>query len=181
MIINIIILIIMIMIIIVVILVIMINIIIIIIIIMIMIMIIMIIMMMMMMITINNTKSRRPGPEPTPHVSISTAHSDSLRGSSVEIGTIQRRLARPLRKDYTHKSRSASNIYRTLLFRIHHCKPTFAVSLPLVPFHHLENRFEATWRVSLSGLVESQTSLAACVPLSERNTTNDTNNDNNTW
>ena len=32
-------------------------------------------------------------------------HSDSLRGSSVKIGTIQRRLAWPLRKDDTHKSR----------------------------------------------------------------------------
>ena len=31
--------------------------------------------------------------------------SDSLRGSSVKIGTIQRRLAWPLRKDDTHKSR----------------------------------------------------------------------------
>ena len=35
--------------------------------------------------------------------------SDSLRGSSVKIGTIQRRLAWPLRKDDTHKSRSVSN------------------------------------------------------------------------
>ena len=34
---------------------------------------------------------------------------DSLRGSSVKIGTIQRRLAWPLRKDDTHKSRSVSN------------------------------------------------------------------------
>jgi hypothetical protein len=33
-------------------------------------------------------------------------HLDSLRGSSVKIGTIQRRLAWPLRKDDTHKSRS---------------------------------------------------------------------------
>ena len=31
--------------------------------------------------------------------------SDSLRGSSDKIGTIQRRLAWPLRKDDTHKSR----------------------------------------------------------------------------
>ena len=31
---------------------------------------------------------------------------DSLRGSSEKIGTIQRRLARSLRKDDTHKSRS---------------------------------------------------------------------------
>ena len=32
---------------------------------------------------------------------------DSLRGSSVKIGTMQRRLAWPLRKDDTHKSRRA--------------------------------------------------------------------------
>ena len=36
-------------------------------------------------------------------------HLDSLRGSSVKIGTIQRRLAWPLRKDDTHKSRSVNN------------------------------------------------------------------------
>ena len=36
---------------------------------------------------------------------------DSLRGSSVKIGTIQRRLAWPLRKDDTHKSRSVNNLY----------------------------------------------------------------------
>ena len=34
---------------------------------------------------------------------------DSLRGSSVNIWTIQRRLAWPLRKDDTHKSRSVNN------------------------------------------------------------------------
>ena len=34
---------------------------------------------------------------------------DSLRGSSVEIGTMRRRLAWPLRKDDTHESRSVSN------------------------------------------------------------------------
>ena len=34
---------------------------------------------------------------------------DSLRGSSVKIGTIQKRLAWPLRKDDTHKSRSVSH------------------------------------------------------------------------
>ena len=34
---------------------------------------------------------------------------DSLRGSSVNIGTIQRRLAWPLRKDDTHKSRSVND------------------------------------------------------------------------
>ena len=40
-----------------------------------------------------------------------TALSDSLRGSSVKIGTIQRRLAWPLRKDDTHKSRSVNNFF----------------------------------------------------------------------
>ena len=35
---------------------------------------------------------------------------DSLRGSSVKIGTIQRRLAWPLRKDDTHKSRSVNKL-----------------------------------------------------------------------
>ena len=34
--------------------------------------------------------------------------SDSLRGSSVKLGTMQRRLAWPLRKVDTHKSRSVS-------------------------------------------------------------------------
>ena len=38
---------------------------------------------------------------------------DSLRGSSVKIGTIQGRLAWPLRKDDTHKSRSANNLFCT--------------------------------------------------------------------
>ena len=36
---------------------------------------------------------------------------DSLRGSSVKIGTIQRRLAWPLRKDDTHKSRSVNSFF----------------------------------------------------------------------
>jgi hypothetical protein len=39
---------------------------------------------------------------------------DSLRGSSVKIGTIQRRLAWPLRKDDTHKSRSVNNFFEIL-------------------------------------------------------------------
>ena len=34
---------------------------------------------------------------------------DTFRGSSVKIGTIQRRLAWPLRKDDTHKSRSVTS------------------------------------------------------------------------
>ena len=43
---------------------------------------------------------------------------DSLRGSSVRLGTIQTRLAWPLRKDDTHKSRSVK--YRITLA----CLPT---------------------------------------------------------
>ena len=39
---------------------------------------------------------------------------DPLRGSSVKIGTIQRRLAWPLRKDDTHKSRSVNNFLGNL-------------------------------------------------------------------
>ena len=38
-------------------------------------------------------------------------HKDSLRGASVKIGAMQRRLAWPLRKDDTHKSRSVNNVY----------------------------------------------------------------------
>ena len=40
---------------------------------------------------------------------LSRVRSDSLRGSSVEIGTRRRGLAWPLRKDDTHKSRSVNN------------------------------------------------------------------------
>ena len=43
---------------------------------------------------------------------------DSLRGSSVKIGTIQRRLAWPLRKDDTPKSRSV-NTYIYIYIYIH--------------------------------------------------------------
>jgi hypothetical protein len=41
---------------------------------------------------------------------------DLLRESSVKIGTIQRRLAWPLRKDDTHKSRSVNNFFSILRF-----------------------------------------------------------------
>jgi len=41
---------------------------------------------------------------------------DSLRGSSDKIGTIQRRLAWPLRKDDTHKSRSVPSFLNNELF-----------------------------------------------------------------
>ena len=44
------------------------------------------------------------------YLSIRKGKTDSLRGSSVKIGTIQRRLAWPLRKDDTHKSRSVNNM-----------------------------------------------------------------------
>ena len=37
--------------------------------------------------------------------------SEPLRGASVKIGTIQRRLPWPLRKDDTHKSRSVHNVF----------------------------------------------------------------------
>ena len=50
-------------------------------------------------------------------------HLDSLRGSSVKIGTIQRRLAWPLRKDDTHKSRSVNNFFVQVAF---HLLTTFA-------------------------------------------------------
>ena len=39
---------------------------------------------------------------------MASMYSDSLRGSSVKVGTIQRRLAWPLRKDDMHKSRSVN-------------------------------------------------------------------------
>ena len=59
------------------------------------------------------TARTKPRTEPRPRgVTASQRRqtlSDSLRGSSVKIGTIQRRLAWPLRKDDTHKSRSVNN------------------------------------------------------------------------
>ena len=42
---------------------------------------------------------------------VSSLLSDLLRESSVKIGTIQRRLAWPLRKDDTQKSRMVSNFF----------------------------------------------------------------------
>ena len=41
---------------------------------------------------------------------ICALQADSSRGPSVRIGTIWRRLARPLRKDGTHESRSVDNV-----------------------------------------------------------------------
>jgi hypothetical protein len=49
---------------------------------------------------------------------------DSLRGSSVKIGTIQRRLAWPLRKDDTHKSRSVSIFCHSRGHSAHKLAPT---------------------------------------------------------
>ena len=40
-----------------------------------------------------------------------SVHLDPFRGSSVKLGTIQRRLAWPLRKDDTHKSRSDTSLF----------------------------------------------------------------------
>ena len=40
---------------------------------------------------------------------------DSFRGTSVKIGTIQRRLAWPLRKDDTHKSRRVDDFFCKIL------------------------------------------------------------------
>jgi len=45
---------------------------------------------------------------------------DSLRGSSVDIGTIQRRLAWPLRKDHAHRSRSVNRFHS---IPYHYCRP----------------------------------------------------------
>ena len=57
-----------------------------------------------------------------------TAPTDSLRGSSIEIGTMQRRLARPLRKDDTHKSRSVKQIAADKLTHTHtHTRTHFCV------------------------------------------------------
>ena len=63
---------------------------------------------------------------------------DSLRGSSVKIGTMQRILAWPLRKDDTHTSRSANGFY---LPRAEPRCGGHAVALPrprpvLSPRHH---------------------------------------------
>ena len=43
---------------------------------------------------------------------------DSLRGSYVKIGTIQKRLAWPVRKDDTHNSRSVINLSRNTQLRV---------------------------------------------------------------
>ncbi|KAI3464726.1 hypothetical protein Pfo_021389, partial [Paulownia fortunei] len=50
-------------------------------------------------------------------------------GTSDKIGTIQRRLAWPLRKDDTHKSRNGPNFYFSICFM---CVSFFCVGLELV-------------------------------------------------
>ena len=50
-------------------------------------------------------------------------HLDSFRGSSVKIGTIPGRLAWPLRKDDTHKSRSDTSCFCRLHFAPGQCEP----------------------------------------------------------
>ena len=57
---------------------------------------------------------------------------DSLRGSSVKIGTIQRRLAWPLRKDDTHKSRSVLNFLSSMGLCFHSL-PNLALPGPCEP------------------------------------------------
>ena len=59
---------------------------------------------------------------------------DSLRGSSVKIGTIQRRLAWPLRKDDTHKSRSVQSLLSPLFLHANNEVATLVPPpLPTVP------------------------------------------------
>ena len=66
-------------------------------------------------------------------VYIDTKHtllSDLLRESSVKIGTIQRRLAWPLRKDDTQKSRMVSNFFGSFsnfIFVV--CRPSCSCSI----------------------------------------------------
>ena len=59
--------------------------------------------------------------------------SDSLRRSSVKMGTIQRRLAWPLRKDDTHKSRSVTNFLPEALVFVFFCR---CWCPPPTPHHH---------------------------------------------
>ena len=57
------------------------------------------------------SRGRAGGPVPAVQRGQGLPLLDSLRGSSVKIGTIQRRLAWPLRKDDTHKSRRVHNFF----------------------------------------------------------------------
>ena len=63
---------------------------------------------------------------------------DPLRRSSVKIGTIQRRLAWPLRKDDTHKSRSVNNFLPHQIDN-HNCDDLtlnqISVSVLYIPVH----------------------------------------------
>ena len=68
-----------------------------------------------------------------------TRISDSLRGSSVKIGTIQRRLAWPLRKDDTHKSRRVHNFFLLCFF-------IYSVLVTGGPVYCLLSELSVGWR-----------------------------------
>ena len=59
-----------------------------------------------------------------PCMCVPKIHTDSLRRSSDKIGTMQRRLAWPLRKDDTHKSRSDTSFFCCLHFAPGQCEPS---------------------------------------------------------
>ena len=61
---------------------------------------------------------------------------DSLRGSSINIGTIQRILAWPLHKDDMHKSRSVKNTLQTRLSIARSC----TLHLPAMQFADASRR-----------------------------------------
>ena len=62
---------------------------------------------------------------------------DSLQGSSVKIGRLQRRLAWPLRKDDTHKSRSVNNslLGAAMAFEQHCHSPSHSKQHQTTPNH----------------------------------------------
>ena len=90
------------------------------------------------------------------HCSIACLHSfpaaasllDSLRGSSVKIETIQRRLAWPLRKDDTHKSRSVNNFFAQCPCRR---QPPAVSSLSCLRHHWWLARFLLTYSKASAG------------------------------
>ena len=71
---------------------------------------------------------------------------DSLRGSSVKLGTIQRRLAWPLRKDDTHKSRSVNYFSALRAKETAACHPAANVQrrCSLLGLHSDESRLRCT-------------------------------------
>ena len=79
-----------------------------------------------------------------------TSFLDSLRGSSVEIGTIQRRLAWPLRKDDTHKSRSVNNLFVSLSL-IEWKSPEDPLQMPQARRGHGQDQLGHTRATSSSG------------------------------